>query len=153
MLLRFAISRRRSTEFLPLCHSFKRAPCLCVFNDEYPYLLCWKSWNNWRQSQEVQPYCFYYCTALIGKGIWKNQGKGNTLSGIKKSLFFWSLRIGSQYKLGEKTGLLLRNETYNSQKVGVFKVAGGIGRSSTIYNHRQPPHAASSDNDIQRRQE
>jgi acyl-CoA synthetase (AMP-forming)/AMP-acid ligase II len=39
----------------------------------------------------------------------------------------------------EKAGLLLPNETYNSQKVGIFKVAGSIRRSITIYNHREQP--------------
>ncbi|MBL0310862.1 MAG: long-chain fatty acid--CoA ligase [Bacteroidetes bacterium] len=103
-----AVPFRRGTKalsFLPLCHTFERM----VF---YAYLYMYIH-IHYAESidaigdnlKEVRPYCFTTVPRLLEKVYEKIMEKGNALTGFKKNLFFWSIKLGNQYKLGEDQGL------------------------------------------------
>lgn len=94
----------KSLSFLPLNHSFERM----VF---YSYL-AFGIHIHYAESleligenlKEVQPYCFTTVPRLLEKVYEKIMAKGNELTGLKRKLFFWSIDLGSQYKVGEDNG-------------------------------------------------
>lgn len=97
---------RKSLSFLPLCHSFERT----VF---YVYL-CFGIHISYAESldtlvdnlKDVKPYCFTTVPRLLEKVYEKIMAKGAVLEGIKKKLFYWSIAVGEQYRIGEKQGLI-----------------------------------------------
>lgn len=95
------MKNEKALSFLPLCHSFERT----VF---YAYLMFGihiyyaESLDTIGENlREVQPYCFTTVPRVLEKVFEKIMAKGSELTGIKRLLFFWSIKIGSEYKLGE----------------------------------------------------
>lgn len=54
--------------------------------------------------KEVKPFAFSTVPRLLEKVYDKIVAKGNELTGIKKSLFFWALKLGHQYELDGANG-------------------------------------------------
>jgi long-chain acyl-CoA synthetase len=54
--------------------------------------------------KEVKPMIFVTVPRLLEKVYDKIVSKGNELTGIKKSLFFWALNLGLRYELNEANG-------------------------------------------------
>jgi len=117
----------KALSFLPLCHSFERT----VF---YAYLMMnihifyAESLDTIGDNlREVQPYCFTTVPRLLEKVYEKIMAKGSSLKGIKKSLFFWSLRVGEGYKLGENQGLIYRLKLSLARKLVFSKWQEALG--------------------------
>lgn len=93
-----------SLSFLPVCHVYERmihylymkVGCSIHFAESMDTI-----GDNIR---EVQPEIFTAVPRLIEKVYEKIMAKGDDLSGIKKSLFFWAVKIGNQYELEGKSG-------------------------------------------------
>ena len=91
----------RSLSFLPLCHSFERT----VF---YAYLAN-KMHIHYAESlekiadnlKEVKPYCFTTVPRLLEKVYDKILDKAQELDTVKKKLFDWSLKLGTEYEYGK----------------------------------------------------
>jgi len=87
----------RSLSFLPLCHSFERMVT-------YTYMALGAS-IYYAESidtigenlKEVHPNFFTTVPRLLEKVYDKIVAKGLELSGIKKALFFWALKLGQHY--------------------------------------------------------
>ncbi|MFQ3212750.1 MAG: long-chain acyl-CoA synthetase [Marivirga sp.] len=94
----------RSLSFLPLCHIFERT---CF----YFYMLRGIS-VYYAESleligdnlKEIKPDMFTTVPRLLEKIYDKIVGKGLELEGIKKSLFFWALRLGHKFDLQQSQG-------------------------------------------------
>jgi long-chain acyl-CoA synthetase len=95
---------KRALSFLPLCHSFERMVC-------YTYLAL--GMNIWYAEsietlgdnlKEVKPNYFTTVPRLLEKVYEKIMAKGYELTGFKKTLFFWALEVGSQYKINANQG-------------------------------------------------
>lgn len=99
-----ADSKSSSLSFLPVCHVYERmihylymkVGCSIHFAESMDTI-----GDNIR---EVQPEIFTAVPRLIEKVYEKIIAKGDDLSGIKKSLFFWAVKIGNQYELEGKSG-------------------------------------------------
>lgn len=117
----------KALSFLPLCHSFERTVfyAYLMMNIHIYYAESLETIGD--NLKEVQPYCFTTVPRLLEKVYEKIRAKGNTLSGIKKSLFFWSLRIGSQYKLGEKQGFFYQMKLTIARKLVFSKWQEALG--------------------------
>jgi len=93
-----------SLSFLPVCHVYERmihylymkVGCSIHFAESMDTI-----GDNIR---EVQPEIFTAVPRLIEKVYEKIMAKGDDLSGIKKALFFWAVKIGNQYELEGKSG-------------------------------------------------
>ena len=83
--------------FLPVCHVYER-----MLHYLYMYLGCSIHFAESMDTigdniREVQPDVFTAVPRLIEKVYDKIMAKGDELTGIKRSLFFWAVSIGEQY--------------------------------------------------------
>ncbi len=94
----------KSLSFLPLCHSFERTVfyAYLMMNIHIYYAENLETIGD--NLKEVQPFCFSTVPRLLEKVYEKIIAKGHELNGIKKAIFFWSVRVGSQYELGVDKG-------------------------------------------------
>ena len=90
--------------FLPICHIFERvvtyayliASCNIYFGESID-----KIGDNIR---EVKPQFFTAVPRLLEKVYEKIINKGLSLTGVKKKMFFWAVRLGEQYEDQGKSG-------------------------------------------------
>ena len=94
-----------SLSFLPLCHSFERIVVFSYLSMGVHVHYAENLETIGENLKEVKPYCFSTVPRLLEKVYEKIMEKGNALEGFKKKLFFWSIDLGSQYKLAEDQGL------------------------------------------------
>ena len=83
--------------FLPTCHVYER-----MLHYLYMYLGCSIHYAESLETigeniKEVQPEVFTAVPRLIEKVFEKIMAKGDELTGIKKFLFFWAVKVGEQY--------------------------------------------------------
>lgn len=95
---------QRGLSFLPLCHVFERM---------LDYLYIYKSVSVYyaesietigEDLKDVKPHIFGTVPRLLEKVYDKIVAKGNDLSGVKKLLFFWALRLGLKYDPIQRQG-------------------------------------------------
>lgn len=113
--------------FLPLCHSFERT----VFY-AYLYLGMYIHYAESLETigdnlKEVKPHCFSTVPRLLEKVYEKIIAKGSELTGIKRSLFFWAIDVGSQYKIGEDLGFFYNLKLSIARKLIFSKWQEALG--------------------------
>jgi len=94
----------KALSFLPVCHVYERMlhylymriGCSIYFAESLDTI-----GDNIR---EVQPDIFTAVPRLIEKVYEKIIAKGDELTGIKRSLFFWAVSLGEEYELEGKSG-------------------------------------------------
>ena len=87
----------RALSFLPLCHIYERTVVnLYIFSGTSVYYA--ENLDQIGQNlREVQPQIFSAVPRIIEKIYEKILARGEQLSGIKHSLFFWALNLGLNY--------------------------------------------------------
>jgi len=96
----------RALSFLPMCHIFERMVI-------YMYLYLGIS-IYYAQSMdtivadmvEVKPHCFTTVPRLLEKVYDRIVAKGNELTGVKKNIFLWSLKLGLRFEMDGRNGPL-----------------------------------------------
>ena len=83
--------------FLPVCHVYER-----MLHYLYMYLSCSIHFAESMETigeniKEVKPDVFTAVPRLIEKVFDKIMAKGDDLTGIKRKLFFWAVKVGEQY--------------------------------------------------------
>ena len=118
---------QRGLSFLPLCHVFERM---------LDYLYIYKSVSvYYAESIEsigedlkvVKPHIFGTVPRLLEKVYDKIVAKGNDLSGVKKLLFFWALRLGLKYDPIEKGGIFYTYKLKIANKIIFNKWREALG--------------------------
>ncbi|MCK0131432.1 AMP-dependent synthetase/ligase [Flavobacteriaceae bacterium F08102] len=94
----------RILSFLPVCHVFER-----VLIYIYQYAGCSIYYAEsidkiGENIKEVRPHLMSVVPRLLEKLFDKIYAKGEELSGIKKLLFYWAVRIGEQYEPYQANG-------------------------------------------------
>lgn len=93
----------RSLSFLPLCHIFERTAIYT--NMRLGTELYFTSIETIGDAmKEIQPHYFATVPRLLEKVYDKIVKKGYSLTGIKKSLFFWALALGEKFDPNENRG-------------------------------------------------
>ncbi|MGI8892950.1 MAG: AMP-dependent synthetase/ligase, partial [Bacteroidia bacterium] len=110
----------RALSFLPLNHTYER-----VLNYLYQYLGVTIYYAESLETiadnlKEVKPHVFGTVPRLLEKVYDRIVAKGNELTGIKKSLFFWSLNLGHRFELENKNGFLYTMQLNLARKL-IFK--------------------------------
>lgn len=95
----------RVLTFLPLCHIFER-----MLHYLYMYLGCSIYFAESMDTigdniREVKPHVFTAVPRLIEKVFDKIMAKGDELSGIKRSLFFWAVDLAEKYDPVNRSGI------------------------------------------------
>lgn len=88
---------QKALSFLPLCHIFERMVCYLYLYKGISIYYAESLETIAADIREVQPDVFTTVPRLLEKVYDKIVARGAALSGIKKALFFGSLRLGMQY--------------------------------------------------------
>lgn len=95
----------RVLTFLPLCHIFER-----MLHYLYMHLGCSIYFAESMDTigdniREVKPHVFTAVPRLIEKVFDKIMAKGDDLTGIKRSLFFWAVELAEKYDPVNRSGI------------------------------------------------
>ncbi len=98
------IGKGRALSFLPLCHIFERV-LLYVYQYCGISIYFAESMDKISDNvKEVKPNVMSIVPRLLEKVYEKIIAKGSELTGIKKILFFWAVRLGEEYKPYKENG-------------------------------------------------
>jgi long-chain acyl-CoA synthetase len=119
----------RTLSFLPLNHIFERTVT-------YVYLFAGAS-VHYAESletlgdnmREVRPQMFSTVPRLLEKVYEKIMAKASELTGIKKKLFFWALKLGENYDISKPGSLSFRTQLALANKIVFKKWREGLGNS------------------------
>ncbi len=89
----------RALSFLPLNHVYERMITYLYIYAGVPIYFAESIGKVGENLKEVKPYIFATVPRLLESVYEKILEKGNQLTGIKKRLFFWAIKIGKQYEL------------------------------------------------------
>ncbi len=87
----------RTLSFLPLCHSFERMVTYTYMATGASIYYAENMDTIGENLKEVHPNFFTTVPRLLEKVYDKIVAKGLDLTGIKKALFFWALKLGQNY--------------------------------------------------------
>lgn len=89
---------KKAISFLPLCHIFERMVVYMYISKGIRIYYSESLDNIVTDINDVKPDIFTTVPRVLEKVYDKIVEKGKTLSGIKKSLFFWALNLGHQFQ-------------------------------------------------------
>lgn len=97
-------SNAKSLSFLPVCHIYERM-LLYLYQYTGVSIFFAESMETIGDNlKEVKPNVFTAVPRLLEKVYDKIIAKGEALSGIKKKLFFWAVKVGSQWTYHDRSG-------------------------------------------------
>ena len=109
---------RKALSFLPLCHVFERMVTYLYMYLNISIYYAESMETIVADIQYVKPQGFSTVPRLLEKVYDKIMEKGKALTGIKKSLFFWSVALAEQYELDKGWLYLIK---LNIARALVFK--------------------------------
>lgn len=117
----------RALSFLPVCHSFERIiHYIYIFNSIEIYFA--ESLERISVNiKEVKPVIITAVPRLLEKVYSSIYAKGNSLSGVKKVLFFWALRLGHKYEPYRRKGYWYEFLLSIARKLIFSKWKAGLG--------------------------
>lgn len=90
---------KKALSFLPICHIFERTAIYFYIYTGVSIYYAENLESIGDNLKEVKPNLFTTVPRLLEKVYDKIVAKGHTLTGVKKSLFFWALDLGMQFDL------------------------------------------------------
>ena len=97
-------NQKRAISYLPICHIFERAASYYCQYMGFEIHFAESIEKIGDNLKEVKPNFMAVVPRLLEKVFDKIVDKGSNLSGIKKRLFFWALKLGEQYKPYKENG-------------------------------------------------
>ncbi|WP_299122998.1 long-chain fatty acid--CoA ligase [uncultured Tenacibaculum sp.] len=91
-------NQKKAISYLPICHIFERAASYYCQYMGFEIHFAESIEKIGDNLKEVRPNFMAVVPRLLEKVFDKIVDKGSNLSGIKKRLFFWALKLGEQYK-------------------------------------------------------
>lgn len=89
---------KKALSFLPLCHIFERMVVYLYFSKGVQIYYSEDLDNIVSDINDVKPDLFTTVPRVLEKVYDKVVEKGNSLTGIKRSIFFWALGLGHKFK-------------------------------------------------------
>ncbi|MFA5575181.1 MAG: long-chain fatty acid--CoA ligase [Brumimicrobium sp.] len=90
--------------FLPVCHVYERMLHYLYIYAGFSIYFAESLETIGDNLKETQPHVFSAVPRLLEKVYEKIISKGDDLTGIKKLLFFWAVKLGNEYELEGKSG-------------------------------------------------
>ena len=119
--------RHKALSFLPLNHVYERMltyNCFaCGTSIYYAESIDTISANL----QEVKPHIFTTVPRLLEKVYDRIVAKGNELTGIKKNLFFWALKLGLRFEMDGRNGWWYETQLKLARKLIFIKWKQALG--------------------------
>ena len=89
--------KARTISFLPTCHIFERIIHYLYTYKGFGIYFAESIDNIGENIREVKPHLFTAVPRLLEKVYDKIVAKGQELTGIKKALFFWAIKVGEEF--------------------------------------------------------
>ena len=89
---------KKALSFLPLCHIFERMVVYMYISKGVNIYYAESLDNIVTDINDVKPHVFTTVPRVLEKVYDKVIEKGKALTGLKKSLFFWAVELGHQFK-------------------------------------------------------
>ncbi len=123
----FEEGKSRALSFLPICHIYER-----MVTYIYQYYGCSIYFGESLEKisdniKEVQPTVMTGVPRLIEKVYEKIIAKGSELTGIKKTLFFWAVKVGMRYEPYGANGSWYEWQLKIARKLIFSKWKAGLG--------------------------
>ncbi len=121
------VQGKRALSFLPLNHAFERMATYClIYSGTSIYYIegLDKIATNLR---EVKPTLFTTVPRLLEKIYEGIVAKGRELTGVKRSLFFWALKLAEQYEINKPLPLSYRMQLALADKLIFNKWRDALG--------------------------
>ncbi len=117
----------RALSFLPMCHIFER---MVVYMYVYLGIAVYYAQSMdtiVADMQEVKPHCFTTVPRLLEKVYDRIVAKGSELTGVKKAIFNWALKLGLRYELDGKNGWWYEKQLKIARKLVFSKWKEALG--------------------------
>lgn len=117
---------QRALTFLPVCHAYER-----LFHYVYMYkgltiFYAGSIDTIGADMKEVKPHIFSAVPRVLEKVYEKIMHTGSQLTGVKKALFFWAIKLGEQYEF-ENKGFLYNAKLSIARKLIFSKWQEALG--------------------------
>ena len=117
----------RALSFLPVCHIYER---MLMYLYQYRSVAIYFAESLETISEnlkETEPHVMTAVPRLLEKVFDKIMAKGDELSGIKKTLFFWAVKVGLKYEPYGQNGWLYERKLKLARKLIFSKWKAGLG--------------------------
>ncbi|MCC1483545.1 AMP-dependent synthetase/ligase [Winogradskyella immobilis] len=123
----FDYGKSKALSFLPVCHVFER---MILYLYQYCGVEVYFAESIEKMSdnlKEIKPNVMTAVPRLYEKVYDKIVAKGSELSGIKKALFFWAIKLGLKYEPYGKNGWWYEKQLKLARKLIFSKWQEGLG--------------------------
>ena len=130
--LPIADGKVRALSFLPVCHIYER---MLMYLYQYRSVAIYFAESLETISEnlkETEPHVMTAVPRLLEKVYDKIIAKGDELSGIKKQLFFWAVRVGLKYEPYGQNGWLYEQKLNLARKLIFSKWKAGLGGNLSL---------------------
>ncbi len=110
----------KALSFLPLNHVFERMLIYYYISLSISIYYAESTDTIGENMREVKPHIFAAVPRVLEKVYDKIYSKGLSLTGIKKALFFWALKLGQQYEPCKNQGFIYNTKLAIANKL-IFK--------------------------------
>ncbi|MDB2493610.1 long-chain fatty acid--CoA ligase [Flavobacteriaceae bacterium] len=117
----------RVLSFLPLCHIFER---VLIYIYQYAGISVYFAESIEKigeNAQEIKPNLMSVVPRLLEKVFNKINAKGSELTGIKRGLFFWAIRLGERYEPYKSNGFWYEFQLKIARKLIFSKWKAALG--------------------------
>ena len=130
--LPIADGKVRALSFLPVCHIYER---MLMYLYQYRSVAIYFAESLETISEnlkETEPHVMTAVPRLLEKVFDKIMAKGHDLSGIKKQLFFWAVRVGLKFEPYGQNGWLYEQKLKLARKLIFSKWKAGLGGNLSL---------------------
>ncbi|MDA0315878.1 MAG: AMP-dependent synthetase/ligase [Bacteroidetes bacterium] len=117
----------RVLSFLPLCHIFERVLIYIYQHAGVSVYFAESLETIGANAQEIKPNLMSVVPRLLEKVFNKIYAKGTELTGIKKALFFWAIRLGERFEPYGANGFWYEFKLKIAQKLIFSKWKAALG--------------------------
>ena len=131
---RFPFENRNQTalSFLPICHIFERTFIYGYLHNSISVYFAESLESISDNLKEVKPNFMTAVPRLLEKVYDKIYAKGNDLIGLKKILFYWSVKIGLKYDPNKKNNIVYNIKHWIAYKLILSKWKMALGGNLEI---------------------
>jgi long-chain acyl-CoA synthetase len=128
----FEDRNQKALSFLPLCHIFERTFIYGYLYNSISVYFAESLETISENLNEVKPNFMTAVPRLLEKVYDKIYAKGNDLTGLKKTLFYWAVKVGLKYDPNHQSNILYNIKHWIAYKLILSKWKKALGGNLEI---------------------
>jgi long-chain acyl-CoA synthetase len=128
----FEDRNQKALSFLPLCHIFERTFIYGYLYNSISVYFAESLETISENLNEVKPNFMTAVPRLLEKVYDKIYAKGNDLTGLKKTLFYWAVKVGLKYDPNHQSNILYNIKHWIAYKLILSKWKKALGGNLKI---------------------